>query len=513
MMNKSSIVIALIMWATTTVFHATAAEKVAGQTGKYSDNQQALEDWKDIDARPVPAWWQDAKFGIFIHWGVYSVPSYAIKGTYSEWYWHNKDGFPVKKKKKLRHEKTNQFHNDVYGSDKTYQEFAPEFTAEMFNPEHWANVFQDAGAKYVVLTAKHHDGYTLWPNKEASESFGYPWNSAEVGPKRDLVGDLTSAVNKTDVKMGLYYSLWDWFNPVWENDKDKYIDQVMLPQMYEVVEKYKPEVFFTDGDWIQHYSKWRSLEFLNWLTEESAVKDTVAFNDRWGKVRKNHGGYYTTEYGAGLEDSTRPWEENRGIGFSFGFNRNETLEDYNSSKKLIFMLVDIVSRGGNFLLDIGPTADGRIPVIMEDRLIDMGKWLKINGEAIYGTRQWKHDAQWSEGINPGFNDSESFGDRRHGGFDVYDVTITPPEGYAVKELYFTQKGNNVYGLMPSWPASGQIEIKDINVTDATEITMLGDNKPLSFTKTNNGVLVTLPKVVPGNLPSEHIWTLKLTNAS
>ena len=481
------------------------------QTGKYSDSQRATKDWAKLDARPVPAWWQDAKFGIFIHWGVYAVPSYAPKGMYSEWYWHNKDAFPVAKKKQFRHDKTVAFHEEHYG-DKTYQEFAPEFTADLFDAEHWANMFKESGAKYVVLTSKHHDGYTLWPNKHASESFGYPWNSMEVGPKRDIVGELTEAVNDTGVRMGLYYSLWDWFNPLWEKSREEYVDKVMLPQMYELVNDYKPAVLFTDGDWIMDYSKWRSVEFLDWLVDESPVKDDVVFNDRWGKVRKNHGGYYTTEYGAGLSDGSRPWEENRGVGFSFGFNRVETLQDYSSSQQLIFMLVDIVSRGGNFLLDVGPTADGRIPVIMEDRLIEIGKWMKVNGEAIYDTRTWKKDAQWSAGKNPGFSDDESFGDRRHGGYDVFELTINPKPGYAVKELYFSQKEGNVYAMMPSWPESGKIVVKDIEVSSDTVVTMLGHDKSLSYKKVKGGIEVTLPTFVPGKAPSQYIWTLKIANA-
>ena len=486
-----------------------ANHALANQTGHYKDDEQSKADWQHLDERPIPQWWQDAKFGIFIHWGVYSVPAYAPKGMYSEWYWHNKDAFPVAKKKQFRHEKTNEFHNKHYGKDKTYQSFASEFNADLFDPEHWANVFQASGAKYVVLTSKHHDGYTLWPNEHASASFGYPWNSMEVGPKRDLVGELTDAVNSSGMRMGLYYSLWDWFNPVWEESKDRYVDEVMLPQMYELVEKYKPAVLFTDGDWVAHYSKWRSIEFLNWLTEESSVKNDVVFNDRWGKVRKNHGGYFTTEYGAGLKDSTRPWEENRGVGFSFGFNRVETLEDYSSAKQLIFMLVDIVSRGGNFLLDVGPTADGRIPVIMEDRLAEVGKWLAVNGEAIYGTRPWIKDAQWSDGINPGFYDGESFGDRRHGRYDVFELTLEPKPGNAVKELYFTAKDNQLYALMPSWPDSENITIKGIAASQVTEVTMLGTEEKLQYEQVEQGVKVNLPKLLPGKLPSEHIWTLKI----
>ena len=135
------------------------------------------------------------------------------------------DAFPVAAKKQFRHDKT-AFHEEHYG-DKTYQEFAPEFTADLFDAEHW-QICSKHHAKYVVLTSKHHDGYTPWPNKEASESFGYPWGGMEVGPKRDIVGELTDAVNAIGVRMGLYYISRDWFNPVWEKSRDEYVDKVML---------------------------------------------------------------------------------------------------------------------------------------------------------------------------------------------------------------------------------------------------------------------------------------------
>ena len=474
---------------------------------------QVSADWAWIDAREVPTWWQDAKFGIFIHWGVYSVPAYGIKGTYSEWYWHNKDADPVAPKKQARHDATNAFHDRVYGKGRKYEDFATDFRAEMFDPDHWAAVFEQSGAKYVVLTSKHHDGYALWPNDHATESFGHPWNSWDVGPRRDLVGELTDAVNKTNVRMGLYFSLWDWFNPVWESDQAEYVDKVMLPQLRELIENYQPQVLFTDGDWLDPYTLWRSTEFLEWLLRSSTVRDDIVINDRWGMVRKQHGGYFTTEYGAGLNNSERPWEENRGIGFSFGYNRNETLEDYSTTKRLVFMLVDIVSRGGNFLLDVGPTADGRIPVIMEDRLAGIGDWLAVNGEAIYGTRPWRNDAQWSEGIKPEFDSTENIGDRRHGGYDVFSLTIDPPEGNAAKEMFFTHKGSTVYALLPEWPQSGKVRIRDIGVGEKSAVTLLGHGSELTFEKVHDGIEVSLPNVVPGRLPSEHIWTLKVTFAN
>jgi alpha-L-fucosidase len=144
---------------------------------------------------------------------------------------------------------------------------------------------------------------------------------------------------------------------------------------------------------------WKSPALLAWLFNESPVKDQVVVNDRWGSNtrEKNHGAMYTTsEYGSGM-DASIVWEENQGIGNSYGYNRNEQLNDYKSSNELILMLIDNVSRGGNFLLDIGPAADGSIPVILQQRLIDMGDWLQVNGEAIYGTEAWKKSAQWTDG--------------------------------------------------------------------------------------------------------------------
>lgn len=169
----------------------------------------------------------------------------------------------------------------------------------------------------------------------------------------------------------------------------------MIPQMKDLVNRYKPDVVWTDGEWDHPSETWKSTEFLAWLYNDSPVKDYVVVNDRWGKeTRSKHGGIYTTEYDL-VHDQTsvgqkinHPWEECRGIGGSFGYNRNENLADYSTSQELINILIDKVARGGNLLLNIGPTADGRIPVIMQQRLKDMGDWLRVNGDAIYGTRAW-----------------------------------------------------------------------------------------------------------------------------
>jgi len=242
--------------------------------------------WESIDKRPTPAWFGDAKFGIFIHWGTYSVPSYAPvqpgKLAYAEWYWnammHGKDD----PKADAIQTGTWAFHQKRYGADFPYQNFAPRFRAELFDPGHWADVFARSGAKYVVLTSKHHEGFALWPSKEASATWGRPWNAVEVGPKRDVLGDLTEAVRQRGLRMGYYYSLYEWYNPLWLYDKPRYVRQHMFPQFKDLVTHYKPSLIFSDGEWEMSSADWHSPELLAWLFNDSPVKDEVVINDRWG---------------------------------------------------------------------------------------------------------------------------------------------------------------------------------------------------------------------------------------
>jgi|TARA_E500000178_G_scaffold356608_1_gene436007 alpha-L-fucosidase len=480
--------------------------------------------WESLDQRKTPGWYADAKFGIFIHWGLYSVPSFAPKGNYAEWYWHALAGDQTgRHQASIGNSVTTQaFHKRVYGEDFLYEDFRSLFTCEMFEPAQWAKMFKRSGARYVVLTSKHHDGYCLWPNKEASKSFGIPWNSVESGPKRDLVGDLTDAVRAEGLKMGLYYSIWDWFNPYWPegdqptrrgkacNDETlaKYIHEVMYPQFKEMVEDYAPAVIFSDGDWWMDDEKWQTKPLLAWLFNHAPNPDEVIINDRWGKVRGKHGDYFTTEYGSGFEDPSVLWEENRGIGKSFGYNRFESYDDYNSGELLIYMLCDIVSRGGNFLLDIGPTADGRVPVIMEDRLIRIGQWLEINGEAIYGTRRWKKDCQWSEGEIIAYTKKEF-----HKGIPdpIIEMAKYPRPGQARKECYFTAKDNCVYALVTKVPVNGVFTIKGLQLSKNSTVSLLGMEGELKAKNSKGGVSVMLPGHAAQSLFSQPVFVLKLTD--
>jgi alpha-L-fucosidase len=480
------------------------ASVAAAETKRYEPT------WASVDSRPTPEWWTDAKFGIFIHWGIYSVPAFAPKGEYAEWYWErlgrpgNPD--PDSQDAKIRAQ-TRAFHERLYGKDFDYAGFAPQFKAELFDADSWAGVLEQSGAKYVVLVSKHHDGFALWPSREADASWGRPWNSVDVGPKRDLVGELTNAVRRRGLEMGFYFSLYEWFNPLWlAGDTDAYVRRHLFPQFKDLVTRYSPTVIFSDGEWDLPSEQWRAPELLAWLFNDSAVGRRVVVNDRWGKEsRHRHGGYYTTEYGAGLPGATHAWEENRGLGGSYGFNRREELNDYATGQQLLLTLIDTVSRGGNLLLNIGPTADGRIPVIMQDRLAFIGSWLRHNGEAIYGSRVFRDGAQWGAGRRQEVDTSTNYRAK----YDVEALTLSPAPGDARKEILFTAKGDAVYAILPLYPA-GELVIRDLQLAPGARVGLLGSRHDnIRWQQRGKDLAIQLPAIRDGELPFPGPRTLKL----
>ncbi|MHB8519894.1 MAG: alpha-L-fucosidase [Limisphaerales bacterium] len=472
---------------------AAATPRTPAAEAKYQPN------WASLDQRPTPQWFLDAKFGIFIHWGVYSVPGWGAPKSYAEWYWHN---MADKKPGNVWWE----FHKKNYGENFDYQNFAPMFRAELFNPDQWADIFYRSGAKYIVPTSKHHEGFCLWQSAEANRDWGRPWNAVDTGPKRDLLGDLGAAVRKRGLKFGFYYSLYEWFNPLWLADRKRFVDEHVIPQFKDVVTRYQPAIIFSDGEWDMPSKDWKSEELLAWLFNESPSRNEVVVNDRWGKdTRHQHGGYFTTEYGAGMSNAAHPWEESRGMGYSYGYNRAETIDDYKSGRELILVLIDLVSRGGNLLLDIGPTADGRIPVIMQQRLLEIGDWLRVNGEAIYGSRYAGRDCQWSEGKRPG---------QEYGQFMIKynlmeQIGQKPKNGVAVKQVFFTKKPDAVYAITPGWPGK-ELVLRNIKVPAGGDITMLGVEGKLKFKTKGHDVIVRLPDLNPDQLPCRHAYALKIS---
>jgi alpha-L-fucosidase len=450
--------------------------------------QEYQNTWASLDTRPIPTWFEDAKFGIFIHWGVYSVPAWrklepGLYASYAEWYYarvmYNPDNGGE------------EFHNNNYGKDFEYRDFAPLFKAELFNPADWAGLFKSSGAKYVVLTTKHHDGYCLWPTESPYKK---NWNAMDIGPKRDLVGELTNAVKSAGLKMGIYYSIIEWessqthrtnsgyYIPTKLVDEYKipekeYVDKHLMPQLKELVVNYKPSLIFSDGgEWDGSAEYWKTKEFLAWLYNDSPVKDEVVVNDRFAKnMPGNHGDYYSSEYKdmTGV-DSNHPWEESRGIGGSYGFNRAENIDDYNSSQELIIELIDIVSRGGNLLLNVGPTADGRIPVIMQERLKDIGQWLNVNGEAIYKTRKSSVNRQKTKS----------------------------------QQIYFTRKNKELFCIFTKW--TDKIEIDLLEGENIKNISMLGIDGFLKWElNENNKLMILIPKLTINEIPSIYAWTIKI----
>jgi alpha-L-fucosidase len=451
--------------------------------------------WQSLDKRPVPNWFTDAKFGIFIHWGVYAVPGWCTKGNYAEWYQQGLQGNDTARQK---------FHKAKFG-DRTYYDLANDFKAELFNPDEWAKVFEQSGAKYIVLTSKHHDGFTLWPNKEANKTWGFKWNAVDVGPKRDLLGDLFKAVRKTSVHAGMYYSLYEWFNPLWKVDKNKYAADHVWPQMKELINNYQPDVFWTDGDWEASDTVWKSKEFLTWLYNESIVKNKIIVNDRWGAgLRFKHGGIYTPEYQPDLDFEDHAWEESRGMGFSYGYNREEDAWDYNSTQSLVLQLIDKVSRGGNFLLDIGPDEHGKIPPIMQERLLQMGEWLQINGEAIYNTARWKTHSQWSDGNREYKNRS---------GDMLLKITVDPDPGYAVKEIFYTYNvaTNSLYAIFPKYPDNKKLVLKDITLPVGTKINFLSTKENISWKQEGGNTVINLPEYNPNKIKAPYAYAVKIEN--
>jgi alpha-L-fucosidase len=347
----------------------------------YGQQKELDDSWETLRSRPYPQWFKDAKLGIFIHWGVYSVPSYGGPESYAEWYLR---GLQAGAQERI------DFMKKHWGEDFEYEDFAPLWKAELFDAREWAEIFERAGAKYIILVSKHHDGFALWPSEYAPG-----WNSVDVGPERNIVAEVADAVRERDIRFGLYYSLPEWNHPLhqWYIDPHDqvhtYVEQHMIPQFKEVVGTYKPDLLFTDGEWFNDAEDWHARQLIAWYFD--LVGDDAIVNDRWG-----HGsniGYITPEYSSGGIETDRPWAEVRGIGRSFGLNRNEKLEAYKTPAELIRLFVRTVAYGGGLTINVGPYADGKIPLVQQERIEKLGEWIRTNEEAIYASTTWKRPGE------------------------------------------------------------------------------------------------------------------------
>ncbi|TFK33558.1 glycoside hydrolase family 29 protein [Crucibulum laeve] len=366
------------------------------------------EDVNVLSQHETPAWFNKAKFGIFIHWGVYSFPAWAPPGTYAEWYdWslHN----PANSSSP-----TWNHHLQTFGKNVVYDDFIANFTTSKFNASAWVDLFDRAGAKYFVLVTKHHDGFALFNTGSSTHR-----SSVHTGPHRDLVDELLSTAKKEKPGMhrGTYYSLPEWFNPDYAKygfgswpgglahnafngsqlepytgrlNISDYLEDLQLPHMLDLATKYDTEIM-----WCDIGGPNKTLEFAaQFYNHAQAQGRQVTMNNRCGDVPD----FDTPEYATFGAIQTRKWESNEGMDpFSYGLNTATTAEQYKNATSIIHSLVDIVSKNGNYLLDIGPTAEGEIIAPMMNNLLDAGVWLGYSGSCVYDTDYWFPGSQDESG--------------------------------------------------------------------------------------------------------------------
>jgi alpha-L-fucosidase len=428
-----------------------------------------------LSQHQAPDWFDNAKFGIFIHWGVYSVPAWAPVGKeYAEWYWQHLDSSS---------DPTYAYHAQTYGEDFNYDQFIPRFTAAKFDPEAWVRLFKDAGAKYFVLTSKHHEGFSLFDTAVSDR------NSVKMGPHRDLVKALFDADREytPDVHPGLYYSLPEWYNPAdpwmghgpqnpytgqpvpytgYKPVKD-YVNDYQAPQMEELIHQYSPDVMWCD---IGTPAAPRSV-FADYLNHAAQQGKQVTYDDRCGIPTHD---YTTPEYAKYGDTVVAKWEASRGLDpFSYGYNSATPDDAYMTGEEAVQDLVDIVSKNGNFLLDIGPRADGTIPQVMQDRLRQIGAWLKVNGESVYNTTYWSRESSAGDDIR---------------------FTVAPNKAFYITSL--ARPGDHVVVNAPVPIAPGQ------------RITLLGYNgAPLQWSASGGKLTIDVPAAAQRT--GQYAWVFKV----
>ena len=441
----------------------------------------------------VPDWFHDAKFGIFIHWGLYSVPAFAVKelsftesppmgeeyyfknNPYAEWYLNTL---------RISGSPTHDYHKKEYGENFSYDNFKQIFNKELekWNPQEWAELFKNAGAKYVVLVTKHHDGFLLWPSKYTN-----PKREKYVA-SRNIVNELTNSIKSEGMKMGFYYSTsFDWtFNlePIDARASDM-TNGITTPEYteyvknhwYELIDDYEPSILWSD------IGAPPLLDLFELFAYYYNKYPDGVINDRWDKIFHKDGKVYkmrrtffydytTPEYKSYNVIKKKKWESNRGIGNSYGYNKMEKEGDYLTSKDLIRMLVDIVSKNGNLLLNVGPMPDGTIPELQKEVLLGIGQWLEINGEGIYGTHPWER----AEG-----NTLDNL------------------------EIRFTHKNESLYIHLLNNPIGKMLKILALIIPQNSQIKLLGNKDQLIWQQDQEDLIINVPE----NLIESPVYVFKV----
>ena len=452
-------------------------------------------DWESLQKYEVPGWYKDAKFGIFIHWGAYSVPAYG-----NEWYPRN---MYVSGSNEYKHHVATYGTQDKFG----YKDFLPMFKAEHFDPAAWAELFKKAGAKYVVPVAEHHDGFAMYDSGLSD------WTVVKMGPHRDTTGELAKAVRAAGLHFGLsshrvehnfflgvgrtipsdindpqyaafYGPAHTWLNNKWGTPLDgdfTYVSQAWaddwLARGAELVQKYHPDIVYFDW-WIGQASIRSNLTRFAAFYYNTSLKygDHVGVINYKDYAMQEHSGVLDIERGQ-LGD-TRPlyWQTDTSVSNkSWGYIKDDT---FKSPEFIVHQLIDIVSKNGNLLLNIGPHSDGTIPDEVQRVLLDVGAWLNVNGEAIYGTRPWRVYGEGPTKVSAG-----SFHDT--------DTTKYTPEDFR-----FTTKGNVLYVIGLGWPTSGEAVVHSLAQTVGSQriqsVALLGSDATLQSDQRTDGLHVQVP---------------------
>ncbi len=421
-------------------------------------------------------WWRDDRFGMFIHWGVYAVPAgiynnKEVKGDNGEWIMNNAQ-IPVKE----------------------YEKFAKQFDPVKFDANEWAKTVKDAGMKYVVITSKHHDGFGLWDSKVSD------YDIVDFAPYgKDILKALSKACKEQGIKFGLYYSIIDWHHPEaqsinapnyndWEDLKanpkfPSYLENYMKPQLKELIKNYDPEIIWFDGEWIPDFTHEQGLELYQYVR---SLKPSIIINNRVDKGRSGMQGMnkgdkkYAGDFGTPEQEiletsSTLDWESCMTMNDTWGYKKND--HNWKSAQDLLHNLIDVTAKGGNYLLNVGPTAEGLIPAPSVERLNQIGQWLKINSKAIYGTEKLQNNYKQGDKIR-----------------------------------FTKEKGSPVYFAIVMEKPDRTIILKNLKPKKDSKITLLGYENPLewSFDK-KEGLIIILPsKVLQTWSKDTYAWTFKIT---
>jgi alpha-L-fucosidase len=430
--------------------------------------------WDSLETNyQAPAWFRDAKFGIFMHWGIYAVPAHA-----SEWYAKHMYGNPG----------ITQWHTEKFGPpDKFgYKDFIPRFTCEKFNPAEWGALFKQAGAKVIIPTAIHHDGFALW------DSAVNPWNAKRMGPRRDLIGDLAKAIRAQGLKFGVSHHGIEHFtfiqptkglatdlnDPQWAgfysvaDRSDAACEKFLanwVAENVELIDQYQPDVLWFDNGvngrvfdplklkvaayYYNRAAQWQKEVSLS-TKDRAYLAGSILDFERRSRAPKELTSYV--------------WQVDEPVLYRFGYTEASPIA---SAGSIVNLLVDCTSKNGGVLLNISPRADGTIPDDQQRLLRQIGAWLTVNGEAIYGTRPWK---QFSEG-----------------------------------KIRFTTKGEVLYAISYDWPAGG-ILINSLSTTNSTgtisSVALLGHPSQLEFSQDEGGLKIKLP----AQKPCDYAWAFKIS---